>query len=240
MRRIVLLLGLCALFWWGVGAWRVSGDPQWSSLGQGLEMRTYSVLSGTMRVRITAFRVSPRYVELAEGRPLTAAAWLRAQHARVAVNAGYFDEMNRPLGLRVARARKVSSLRQADWGVFTIRHGRAAIVHTRDYRPSRYTTMAVQCGPRLVVDGKATQLKPQWARRTGIGIDRTGKVIIAIADGEISFDDWAAQWAAHDRLDCLNALNLDGGGSTQLAVSAAGKHESVAGLWPVPDAVLIQ
>ncbi len=240
MRRMAIFLVLLGGFWWGAGAWRAAGDSPWTLLGDGLEMRAYHVLAGTSNVAIYAFRTSPGRLGLASGDYLTGDEWRAKVKARVAVNGGYFDESNQPLGLRVSGRKKFSGLRAANWGVFYIRHGKAFIVHTRNYKPSKNTEMAVQCGPRLVVAGKTTDLKPQWGRRTALGIDGRGRVVVAIADGEMSFDQWAAQWASRDGMDCRDALNLDGGGSTQLGLAAAQQRLKISGLWAVPDAVYIR
>lgn len=237
MRRFFGLIVLLAVVWWGLGQWRAFGDSRWVKVDSGLEMRTFNMTAGASRIPVYAFRTAADNCELLDGDVLTADKWQVKSHARVVVNGGYFDAGNYPLGLRVASGRKSSDLRQANWGVFYIREGRAYIAHTRDYKPSRKTWQAVQCGPRLVVNGRSTDVKPQWGRRTGIGIDRQGRVVLAIADGSVTLDAWAREWASAEGLDCLNALNLDGGGSTQLAVNAGRQKLSVPGLWPVPDAL---
>lgn len=189
-------------------------------------------------VTITAIRADARRVHVATGALLDAGAWARRTQARAVVNGGYFDERNRPLGLRVASGQRTNRLKKADWGVFAIRDGRAQIKHTRDYRPSRRTREAMQCGPRLVVAGKTTDLKPQWARRSGVGIDARGRVILAVSDGELSFDEWAKIWASPQGLGCVDALNLDGGGSTQ--AWTPNPQMRVAGAWPVPDVLIVK
>ena len=98
----------------------------------------------------------------------------------------------------------------------------------------------MQCGPRLVVNGKTTDLKSQWGRRTGVGIEASGKVIIAVSDGELSFDDWANIWASKNGLNCRDALNMDGGGSTQMWVNSKTNPVNVRAAWSVPDAIVVR
>lgn len=240
MPRLVLLSIVLVALALGASRWVAFGNSAWTSVGPSLESRSYSVLTPTSRIPIHAFRTTWDRLDLVVGESRSAEAWRRGSKARVAINGGYFDEGMRPLGLRVAGGKRTSKLREANWGVFYIRQGRAQIKHTRDYQPSRHTQVALQCGPRLVVDGKTTDLKPQWARRSGIGIDRNGRVILAVADGEMSFQQWAEQWASPEGLNCKDALNLDGGGSTQLAFGSSGKELSVSGLWSVPDALIMK
>jgi uncharacterized protein YigE (DUF2233 family) len=190
---------------------------------------------------VTAIRVAPNRIRVVGGTTLDAAGWRARTRALAVINGGYFDANGRSLGLRISLNKRTSNLHPADWGVFYIKGDAARIVHTSAYKALRdagKTTRvleAIQCGPRLVVNGKPTRLKPQWARRSGIGIDRSGQVILAVADGELSFAAWQRLWASRNGLDCPNALNLDGGGSTQL--SLGGKHpRQVGGAWAVPDA----
>lgn len=236
MRRFLSLLGLMALGWWSAGAIRARGDAPWTQMSPGVEQRSFT-WRGT---RIHAFRTAPSRVQLASGDYLETAGWLQKSRARVVINGGYFDGEGKPMGLRVRGGKRLTRLRKANWGVFWIKNGRAKIQHTRDYSSTTRPDEAIQCGPRLVVAGKTTDLKPQWDRRTGIGIDRSGRVVLAIADGQLSLEEFAKAFAASNGLGCRDALNLDGGGSTQLAYTRNGKREVVDGAWPVPDAIAIR
>ena len=236
MRRFLSFIALLLLMVWSVGHFRARGDTPWTQRGNGLESRTFSWRG----VQVTAFRASPARVEVASGATLDVSDWRRKKRARVAINGGYFDEAGRPLGLRVSAGKRSSRLRSANWGVFWIQTGRAHLAHTRDFPATTRASQAMQCGPRLVVNGKATDLKPQWSRRSGIGIDRRGRVVLAVADGQLALEDWAQVFASNDGLGCRDALNLDGGPSTQISYSASKMRGEIAGGWPVPDAIVIR
>ncbi|RYG66400.1 phosphodiester glycosidase family protein [bacterium] len=236
MRRFFVLLGLVAMSWWSVGAYRARGEESWKTAGKGLESRSFY----WQGVRIYAYRATPSLVKLGSGDYLDANGWLKKTKARVAINGGYFDGGGEAMGLRVSGGKLLTRLRRANWGVFWIKSGKAHIDHTRDYSPANRPDEAVQCGPRLVVAGKTTDLKPQWDRRTGLGIDRSGRVVLAVADGQLSLDEWAKVFAAGNGLNCRDALNLDGGGSTQLTYNSGSKRETITGAWPVPDAIIIR
>ncbi len=180
---------------------------------------------------------------------LDASEWRRKTGAVAAINGGFFTPSGQSLGLRMSRRRETSALRAAEWGVFYVRRGSARILHTTDWKKRAQSRRAqgvlvadeaIQCGPRLVVAGQTVKLKPQWARRTGIGLQSDGKVIVAISESEMSFQAWAALWASPAGLNCRDALNLDGGGSTQISVASSSQSVEVGGLWPVPDAVVIK
>ncbi|BCM94296.1 hypothetical protein IAD21_06201 [Abditibacteriota bacterium] len=213
---------------------RAQGDTPWHRLPTKIETRELHRTSHAFPVTIRAFRAPASAFRVVGKRYLTATGWLQQTRARVVVNGGYFDGNGHPMGFRAGKNTENSKLRRADWGVFWVKDGVAHLSHTRDFDPSEHPEEAIQCGPRLVVDGKPTDLKPQWARRTGVGIDRRGRVVLAVSDGELSLDEWAKIWASPSGLDCVQALNMDGGPSTQLAVSGE-RQLNVEGGWPVPD-----
>ena len=234
MRRLVLFFATGAACLWGVWHFRSRADSPWHSLPNGLQSRTLHLRSRFSPVSVEAFRAPASAFRVAGNDYLTAPQWLRKTRARVVVNGGYFDGSGHPMGLRAGKNTSGSKLRRADWGVFWVKNGVAHLSHTRDFPASLAPDEAIQCGPRLVVGGKVTKLKPQWARRTGVGVDRQGRVVIAVSNGDLSLDEWARLWASPSGLGCTDALNMDGGPSTQLAVRGSGELD-VPGGWPVPD-----
>ena len=220
----------------------------WKTIARGVELREFQTkaTSQDLPVEITALRVAPERVHIVSGATLEASQWRQRSSAMAVVNGGYFDPEGRSLGLRISDNRRLRDLHPADWGVFLVEGNGARIVHTRDYKAlrdkgrTRRVLEAIQCGPRLVVDGKLTQLKAQWGRRTALGIDGKGRVVVAVADGELSFAAWQKLWASRSGLNCPNALNLDGGGSTQMSLQSGKTTREIGGSWPVPDAVCIR
>jgi uncharacterized protein YigE (DUF2233 family) len=244
-KKILFLLILLAIGTWGLVKFFTPEHAAWQTVSAGVEWRKIQIENaGFLKsdVEVTVLRVDPGRVHVEMGSAKTAEEWRRFAHGIAAINGGFFDEKNHSLGLRKSAGTKLSPLRHADWGVFFIQNGRAQILHTRDFPPVNSTdiTEAIQCGPRLVVDGHPTDLKNQWARRTGIGIDARGKVLIAVCDSEVPLRDWAEFWAASGGLHCRQALNLDGGGSTQISLKSGKANLDIAGMWPVPDALVIR
>lgn len=241
MRRFLTFTALAALAIWGVLSFRARGDSGWQKLENGLELRTFTRRSGFSTNTITALRAPASRVHIGSNSLLRAPDWNKNRAAVAAINGGYFDDKTQPIGLRIADGKRTNPFyARANWGVFAIRDDRAFITHTRDYKGSPNTQQAMQCGPRLVVAGKVTDLKPQWARRSGLGIHADGKVVLAVSDGALSFDDWAAIWADKNGLNCRDAINLDGGPSTQMSVISDKHPVTVRGGWPVPDAILVK
>jgi uncharacterized protein YigE (DUF2233 family) len=172
-------------------------------------------------------------------RPLTAAELRRERQAVLAVNGGFFDEQGRPLGLRIASGRTVLGLRpRVDWGVLVLRDGQASIVHSRDYVADPGIKGAIQVGPRILVDGRPTRLKPQVSRRTAVAVDREGRSLtIAVTRRSVGADELAAELA---QLGFQNALLLDGGPSSQLSLQLGKASAEIWGGYPVPDGLVVQ
>ncbi len=241
MRRFLTFTALAALAIWGVFAFRAGGDSGWQTLENGLELRVFTRRSGLSTQTITAVRAPAARVHIGSKTLLRAPDWNKRHGGVAAINGGYFDDKSQPIGLRIAQGKRTNPFyARANWGVFFIRDDKAFIAHTRDYKGSPRTREALQCGPRLVVGGRVTDLKPQWARRSGVGIQANGEVVLAVCDGALSFDDWAALWADKNKLNCRDALNLDGGPSTQMSVISRQHPITVRGGWPVPDAIFVR
>jgi hypothetical protein len=162
----------------------------------------------------------------------------------VAVNGGYFDIDGSPMGLMVHEGRQLNPMRKADWGVFWLdRKGAGHLHHRRKFRWPKWTKkvdFAVECGPRIRVDGEAIQVRPGTARRTVVGVRGDGDLILAVFPARVGLRD-AGRWL-HARWAVKDLLNLDGGSSTQLALREGGQWLTLArgaavpaliGLYPV-------
>lgn len=224
----------------GVAQWRAPQRAAWTQIAPGVELRKLRLSIPGGAAQIVAIRTLPSHIHIATGARLDVAAWRQREAAVMAVNGGFFDENGTSLGLRISRGNRVSPLRGTRGGIFYVREHQAHIVAPADFKPHSDIQEAVQCGPRLVVKSQIMQLKPQWARRTGIGIQRDGRVIVAVSDGEISFQGWAALWSSPTGLNCPNALNLDGGSSTQMALKTRATNLDISGGRTVPDAVVVR
>ena len=145
-----------------------------------------------------------------------------ARQGVAAINGGYFDPQYRPLGLLVSGGRRRRRLRRVDHGIFQIANRKPGLQHAQRYHKPIDLEFAVECGPRLVVDGKPLKFKPGVNRRTVIAHDRQGRVIVLASAGVISLADLAA-WLvlpqARGGLGVVGALNLDGGSSTMFELA---------------------
>jgi uncharacterized protein YigE (DUF2233 family) len=99
--------------------------------------------------------------------------------------------------------------------------------------------LIVQGIPRLLVGGKVQQLKPQIAERTAVCAEGNIVVLVVSTKAEATaFARFLADPPDNGGLGCSDALNLDGGPSTQLVVKLPALALSLPGGWGVPNALV--
>jgi hypothetical protein len=213
-------------------------QPAWREVAPGVEQLHLDEGDAEL-LRFDLARYRADVVVPGPRRPLTAGAARAGQHAALAVNGGFFDSEGRSLGLRVAGGKTVVPPRpKVDWGMLLVREGRASIVHSREYVADIAVEAAIQVGPRILVDGRATQLKPQIARRTAVALDKEGHTLtVLVTRAPIAAPALAA---ALERLGFDTALMLDGGPSTQLSAAIGGLSLEIPGLYAVPDVLVVR
>jgi hypothetical protein len=98
----------------------------------------------------------------------------------------------------------------------------------------------VQGIPRLLVGGRVQQLKPQTAERTAVCAEENVVVlVVSTRAAATAFARFLADPPDQGGLGCRDALNLDGGLSTQLVVKLPALTLSVPGGWGVPNALVV-
>lgn len=158
----------------------------------------------------------------------------------VALNASFFDEKDHAMGLVVDQGRVVSKGRIRKWGALVVEQRRARVMKGSDVDLERLPDLVVQGTPRLVIDGDVPKLKPQEAQRTAVCAD--GRyvtfVVVTTKVDATAFARFLARDPASGGLGCTDALNLDGGPSTQLSARLGELSVSVPGGWGVPNALV--
>jgi uncharacterized protein YigE (DUF2233 family) len=190
-----------------------------------------------VRVDLAHYRVEVADLAHAGRTPQTARALAAARGAVLAINGGYFDGAGRPLGALVHAGRQTNPSFRGNGGLFCVVAGRATLRATSQGLPPGVTE-ALQCHPRLVEAGRPTlRFKPGESLRAAVGITAAGEVILAVTcTGELSLRDWADALQA---LGCAEALNLDGGPSSQLYFHADQTELDLPGSYAVPSALLV-
>ena len=130
----------------------------------------------------------------------------------------------------------MNPLSAATWGVFLLRGKEAKIIPPKLWplKDGEAVSMALQVGPRLVIDGKVQKFKEGLpARRSALGITSSGWIEIALSETPLLLKEWAALL----KNDCPQAINLDGGGSSQLSIEQSNLSLNVEGLTNIPNVV---
>ncbi|KTD12124.1 phosphodiester glycosidase family protein [Legionella jamestowniensis] len=245
LTRAITLFTLLILF---VFASQVLNANGWRKLAPGIE---YQDLDGNLLTpwsHIHAFRIN-----LKENRfSLITAADLSREHASVneyaqhtqallTINGGFFDSNYKPLGLRIHNKRQKSPLKQISWwGIFYIRNQKPYLTSAYQFRPNNQIDFAIQSGPRLLINSRIPPLKPGRAERSALGITHDDRVIILVTDNLPLSTTELAQLMKAPPLNCQNALNLDGGSSSQLKAQLDSFQLEVHGFSNVSDAIVVK
>ena len=212
-------------------------DPNasWQRLGQDIELLKYSLnqTSGIFSNELTAIRTSLERFRVAaivasdfNLEALDAKLACERSKAVVCINANFFDERGKALGLVISRGVKRQGIHlggRTISGVFQVTRDGVAIVHHSSFAPVGVLE-AIQAGPRLVDNGALVGTGDRASsNRSGVCLDRNKRLIlysIVSGLGGTTFPELQTLLKSLP-FDCQDALNLDGGGSTQLYISAA-------------------
>jgi Phosphodiester glycosidase len=134
--------------------------------------------------------------------------------AVVAVNASFFDNEGRAMGLAVDEGRVIASGKRQSWGALVVDDKSARIVLGAEINEHHAHRLVVQGIPRLVVGGRIQQLKPQLAERTAVCAKSSVIILVVSTKAEATaFARFLADPPDRGGLGCWDALNLDGGPS---------------------------
>ncbi len=202
----------------------------WETIAVGLEWRTLRP-DGDGSSQLVVLRIDPRRYRFRAiyhaGAPKSLAGWLELEpNASIIINANFYDRANRALGAVVSDGRLSGNAYQSRGGTFLVRNGAPSVIGFRAGPPPIDTTVnqAVQGFPLLVFNGEQAYFgssEGERNRRTVIAEDANSNILILVAPyfGP-SLQDLSAYLPSTD-LDIVTAVNLDGGGSTMIAIPAA-------------------
>ncbi len=202
-----------------------SSDTSWVTLAPGLEQRLYFPNPANPLVQIAALRIDPALytfrVHYRPGEPLTLQGWLETLPGVVAfVNGNFFDGQGQALGMVIADGAIFGQSYTERGGTFLVQNGQP-LVRSNILEPYQGEPFeqAIQAFPMLVTDGQPSytnRADRDVSRRTVVAQDSSGRVILlATPLVGMTLADLASYLPTTD-LHVMNALNLDGGGSTLL------------------------
>lgn len=212
----------------------------WQEIEKGLSYKKIALdLNGTpvvlhaIKANLKHNHIQPIYY----ANPMNVKKMVEKSEALVAINANFFDTNYHPLGLVIENREEKHPLRQISWwAVFCMKNQWASVIHTSEYQVGT-CHQAVQAGPRLVISGITPILKEETSRKTAVGINKRGEVIFVVSEQSIPIRELAAMFRRPENengLDCVNAINMDGGSSSQLYVKAKDFTLSVPSFVNVP------
>lgn len=222
----------------------------WERIGDDLELAQVTVpvnslLSSELlflRSELRRYRVAIIQASDFGWRRNTVAALGKSSKAAVAINANFFDEQGRPLGLVISRGILSQGVHKGGGtlsGIFQTGTSGLKILNRSDFNPLGVSD-AIQAGPRLVHAGakvRGLREPSSFSRRAGVCIDATGRLIIfSVSSGllGVSLEQLQGE-LLRPEIGCIEALNLDGGGSAQLWVNG-----TLAGAPPGFEEIFIQ
>ncbi len=230
-----------------VGKYRISDQGYWISLSRCVERRVVRITRGRRSpLNIYALRFRPERVDF---KVLHVPAEKNSEYNIVKVaeeknvialiNASLFDLKQNPLGLCIANGEEISPMASSDnyQGVFFVRKNKIGLLHRDKFKRYKgYNTagldQAVQTGPWLVQNEKpilSYQKNRDRSRRSAIAIDGKGRVLFVVTDTMFSGILLADFAKVLTEFNVKDALNLDGGNSTQLLLRTRDENYLVRG-----------
>lgn len=221
---------------------------QWKTLAPGIEYQDVGKTPLTPWAHIHAFRVDLKQhpIDMIAAHELSqpsasVESFAHTSHALIAINGGFFDQKYHPLGLRIYQHHLHHSVKRISWwGIFLIKNQTPQIISSREYETDAAINFAVQSGPRLIINGVIPHLRPGIAERSALGITHNNKIIILVTENTLITTTELAHIMQSPPLKCDQALNLDGGSSSQLYAQIGSFYLNVHGFSNVSDAIVVK
>jgi uncharacterized protein YigE (DUF2233 family) len=169
--------------------------------------------------------------------------------AAAAINGGFFDrdDDNRlsPSGLLTVDSHVLAPLSDTGGsGVLSIDGDSLSIIPSANSAAFGASKYAIQAGPRLVENGSHNGIyrnDKNRLERASVCLTSEGPILVVVKGTGVSLYEMAELLASPEGsggLNCLTALNLDGGPSTQLSLMAGDHDIEQPGLWKINNALL--
>ncbi len=225
-----------------------TADTGWELLEPGLELRQLDIpLSAATRLPATLVRVDPALftfrVHYDPANPSTVSAWQGRTGAVLVINGGFFMTDNRTLGLLVADGQPYGVSFDRHGGMLSVRDGEVDLRSLAQfpYSSEEAFDQAVQGRPMLLYPGgfpTVFDLAPDPSRRTAVATDYAGRLIFVVVElSALTLYDLRDWLAGLDDPELFAALNLDGGGSTGLALAAGGRSLLIESRSSIPSVI---
>jgi uncharacterized protein YigE (DUF2233 family) len=225
-----------------------SPDSGWLPVRPGLERRHIFILdaAGQPRDRLTILRLEPALFDVRvayrPGEAQSLEAWQAETGALITLNGGYFTEDFLATGLVVVDGEPFGASYGEFAGMLAVSDGGVDVrwLGERPYDPAEPLRYGLQSFPMLVKPGGVAGYPEEdgaVARRTVIGEDGDGRLLLMAAPlGGMTLHQ-LSQWLAASDLGLDTAVNLDGGTSTGLLLQ--GSDVAIPAFVPLPVVITV-
>ncbi len=214
------------------------------SLEPGLEYAAFEPgnLPGTkihlLKVDLKNFSVRVIDARELKSKALPVKSMAEKTQALAVINANFFDEDQKPLGLVLQKgAVKIPPRNVSWWAALLIGNHHAKIAKVYSTEAVQGYQEGLQAGPRLVVSGSTPRLKTEISAKSAVGIDRKGNLVLLVSEGILEINELAKILATPEKrggVGLPHALNLDGGSSTQFFARVGDWKLNLPGVSKVP------
>jgi uncharacterized protein YigE (DUF2233 family) len=186
--------------------------------------------SSAVEVRASLKRFTPRVIRASEygWKNATVKALCKASGATACINSNFFDEQGKPLGVVISRGIQHNRPHNTGGvltGVLFATADSVGITHRSNFSAERVIE-AAQAGPRLISEGAPVVGVKDSSSTTNVSLvclDAEQRIVLmkvslAIFSGSLKEIQTTL---LRPELNCREALNFDGGGSSQLYLSVA-------------------
>ncbi len=226
----------------------VNAAVQWRSFLPGLQQATWSGKDSLGNgFTLELFKIDPKQYKLQlvqatdyGQNKISAKEMVNKTGGLLAVNAGFFDTQSKSMGLLVRDGNVLNPLRPVSWwGIFSYdKSSGPRIDKEGEFAPKSTTEIAVQVGPRLIDDNHVMPLKKNDSQKTFIGITQDNQLILGVTD-MCAVDATDLANTLLKELQLKEALNFDGGGSTQLYAKIGSYEKDLVGVTSVANGVVL-
>ncbi|MGL5743496.1 MAG: phosphodiester glycosidase family protein [Legionella sp.] len=223
-------------------------EGYWQKVHNGIEYQDLAggILAPWTHIYVFRIDLQKNRIALVNAKKLglkNASADQFAEHSKalLSINGGFFDHEFNPLGLRINNKNQQNPLKRISWwGIFYTKNNKASISSLKHFTQDGDIDLAIQSGPRLLIQRKIPSLKPGEADRTALGITEDGKIIILVSTNAAMSTNKLAHLLRSPPLSCVDAINLDGGSSSQLYAHIGSFLLNVHGYSNVSDAIIVK
>lgn len=243
------LVALAALLTVAVVVMRPARTPAWREVAPGME---FAILDGGHWCRagsanLAVLRLDPERVairvrhcsQLADGRPLSIAAWQRADSATAVFNAGqYYPDLSY-MGLLMSDGRLLSRKPHPTFQAALVAEhaaggGGAKVLDLQRHRidPGAPGWRQVAQSFMLIDEEGAIRVRrsDKVANRTAVAEDRHGRILVVVTEGGYTLFD-CAEMLKRLPLEVTHAMSMDGGSEAQLVVKSPALRYASFGRW---------